>query len=96
MRVCRYCGFEAEVKEREIETRDGDLVVEVSVEAMREEQRRLALDRERERKGAQTLEELREIGRRRGYKPGWAEHVWAARGGGRRPHAAATLGGMRA
>ena len=29
--------------------------------------------------GAQTLEDLEEIGRRRGYKPGWARRVYAAR-----------------
>jgi DNA repair protein RadD len=31
--------------------------------------------------GAQTLEDLEEIGRRRGYKPGWARRVYAARMG---------------
>jgi hypothetical protein len=29
--------------------------------------------------GAQTLEQLRQVERQKGYKPGWADHVYRAR-----------------
>lgn len=72
---CPECGHVYEVKTREIEHVDGDLV-ELDVEAMRRAKKN-------EQAGAQTYEELVEIGRRRGYpRPeGWARHIWAARQG---------------
>lgn len=69
--TCPHCGFVYEVKERKIEQGEGELV---------------ELDREkiqRERKSqqgkAQTLGDLLAIEKARGYRPGWAHHVWSAR-----------------
>ncbi|MEN9861519.1 MAG: hypothetical protein RLZZ515_2001 [Cyanobacteriota bacterium] len=73
--VCPACGHEYQrdtVASGPAE-RDGELV-EIDEAALRRE-------RAREQAGAQTLEQLIEIGRRRGMKSpqGWARHVLAAR-----------------
>jgi superfamily II DNA or RNA helicase len=67
--VCPDCGHEFQVERRELEHVDGELV---------EVQRREA---KREQGQAQTLEDLIQIGKRRGMKNprGWARHVLAAR-----------------
>jgi superfamily II DNA or RNA helicase len=70
--VCPDCGHVFVVQQpRELEHVDGELV-EVMM------QRR---ERKREQGSAQTVEELAEVGRRRGMKNprGWARHVLAAR-----------------
>jgi superfamily II DNA or RNA helicase len=66
---CGECGFEFRPEKREIVQVDGDLV-EVQRREVRREQGR-----------AQTLEQLIEVGKRRGMKSprGWAQHVLAAR-----------------
>lgn len=73
--VCPACGhvYQREAVARGPEERDGELV-EVDPAALRRE-------RNREQAGAQTLEQLIEIGRRRGmkYPQGWARHILAAR-----------------
>lgn len=73
--VCPCCGHEyrREAVASGPEERDGELV-ELDPEILRREQRR-------EQGAAQTLEQLIEIGRRRGMKSphGWARHVLAAR-----------------
>lgn len=73
--VCPACGhvYQREAAPRGPEERDGELV-EVDPAALRRE-------RAREQAAAQTLEQLIEIGRRRGMKSpqGWARHVLAAR-----------------
>ena len=61
---CRH-QFRAEV--RELEQVDGELV-ELA-----------ARQRRREQGGAQSLEDLRQLAQRRGYKRGWAERVYEAR-----------------
>lgn len=71
--VCKFCGLAFELKPREVEQVDGDLT-EVDKEAMR----RVA----RQQQGrAQTVSELAEIGKQRGYKKpyAWASHIFRAR-----------------
>ncbi len=73
--VCPACGhvYQSEPVDRGPAEIDGELV-EVDETALRRQ-------RSREQAGAQTLEQLIEIGRRRGMKhpAGWARHVLAAR-----------------
>jgi len=71
--VCRECGekFGAEPKPRELLQQAGELV-ELDVAAMRKKV-------PREQAKARTLEGLQELGRQRGYAPGWAQHIWDAR-----------------
>jgi superfamily II DNA or RNA helicase len=63
--VCPGCGRAWPKKKLEIVEVDAELI-----EAMK---------RSEERRNAATLEALKKIARQRGYKPGWAEHVMAAR-----------------
>ena len=67
--ICPDCGHEFVAERRELQTVDGELV---------EVQRREA---KREQATASTLEDLIQIGTRRGMKnpAGWARHVLAAR-----------------
>lgn len=71
--VCKECGakFGAEAKPRELLHESGELV-ELDVKAIRKKV-------PREQAKARTLEGLRELGKLRGYAPGWADHIWAAR-----------------
>lgn len=70
-RVCPSC--EAEMTQTELPEEDAsEELVEIDPEEMRRARRR-------EEAGARTLEELQEIARRRGYKPGWAHHRYRAR-----------------
>lgn len=66
---CEECGHEFTPERRELETVDGELV---------ELQQR---ERRREQGSAQSLQELTELGRKRGYKnpAAWARYVIAAR-----------------
>lgn len=73
-RVCPACGHEYEpqlVQPRQVA---GELkpITEEQAAAIRQ---RAALRQGR----AKTLEELKEYAQAKGYKPGWAEHVWRAR-----------------
>lgn len=74
---CPMCGFVYEVQAREVEQVDGDLK---EVTAAELETMRAAREKKRQVGRAQTFEELQAIEKQRGYKPGWARHVWAARG----------------
>lgn len=65
------CGHVFVVKSREIEVVEGELR-EVDLSMVRRQQRR-------EQGRAQTLEDLKLVAAARGYKPGWAERVFAAR-----------------
>lgn len=68
--ICE-CGHVFTPKGREIEVVEGDLA-EIDVQALRRA-------RMREQGAAQTLEDLRRLAAMKGYKPGWAEKVFAAR-----------------
>jgi superfamily II DNA or RNA helicase len=67
--VCPDCGHEFTVERRDLVHVDGELV-EVNQQ-----------DRKREQSTAQTIEDLIQVGKRRGMKNprGWARHVMAAR-----------------
>lgn len=72
--ICPHCGAPAEVKSRRIDHVDGELqeITPEIAERMRKEKRS-------EVGGARTLEDLKAIEALRGYKPGWAEHVFNSR-----------------
>ena len=71
-KTCSECGYEFPAKPREIEQRDGELA-EVTPEMLAKRAER------REQGRAQSLEALREIARRKGYRPEWAHRVMAGR-----------------
>ena len=70
---CGECGHEFTPERRELQHVDGELV-EVSADQLRRETRR-------EQGEARTVEDLVQIGKRRGMKnpTAWARHVMAAR-----------------
>lgn len=72
-KACGECGHVFPIKAREdIEQREGTLV-----EMTPEE---IARKRERQAQGrSETLEQLMEFGKRKGYKPNWAIKLWNAR-----------------
>lgn len=65
------CGHVFAPKPREVKQEEGELQ-EVDIEAMRRQARQ-------EVGKARTLEELKAVAAQRGYKPGWAEHVYRSR-----------------
>jgi superfamily II DNA or RNA helicase len=66
--VCRECGHVFAPQEtRELQQVEGELV-EVA-----------ARERKREQGKAQTLDDLRQLAQKRGFKRGWAERVYQAR-----------------
>ncbi len=69
--ICKLCGTPFPVEAREVEQVDGELA-EIEAARVRREARR-------DQAKADSLEGLRELARQRGHKPGWADHVWAAR-----------------
>jgi superfamily II DNA or RNA helicase len=72
---CPECGhLFAPPPTRKLETIDGTLQ-----ELTQEQQLQIRYRRISEEKDCRTLDELEELGRQRGYKPGWARHRWAAR-----------------
>lgn len=77
---CPDCGFIFEVKGREVEEVEGELV-EMTREQREEMRRKESLSRRAEQGRAQTLEDLIRVGRSRGmkYPAHWAARVMAAR-----------------
>lgn len=72
---CPECGHAfATAGPREIHTVAGQLQEVTAAEMAAARFRRINEERD-----CQTLEELEELGRRRGYKPGWARYRWSAR-----------------
>lgn len=70
--ACIECGNIFEVKPRQnVEERAGELV-ELTAE-------QIARKKERQSQGMATLQQLRDIERIKGYKPGWSDHVYAGR-----------------
>ncbi len=74
-RKCPECGFLFEIQYRKIEQEAGELR-EINPEDMR---RMFNVTRKAEQAHAQSLDELRRIERDRGYKRGWAQHIFEAR-----------------
>jgi superfamily II DNA or RNA helicase len=72
--VCPHCGKEVEVKTRSLEAAEGELA-----EITEDMAERLKRERQREVKGAKTLEELERIGAQRGYSKSWARHAFEAK-----------------
>jgi superfamily II DNA or RNA helicase len=72
---CKQCGHVFVSDGREIDQVEGELeeITLEQIQAMRQQ-------KETERKRAQSYEDLLAIEKARGYKPGWARHVHAARG----------------
>lgn len=75
--ACPGCGFVYPVKQRDMEQRDGELV-EVTAETLARKKKRMEVGQ------ARSLEDLLMIERDRGYKHGWARHVWSSRTASRR------------
>ncbi len=76
-RVCPECGheFTTEAQDHGAEQLGTALLVEVS----EEEKQRIAAQKKREVGKARSLQELEALATQRGYKPGWARHVWQSR-----------------
>lgn len=68
--TCPECGHEFALPTLP-QARAGELEEIDAVEAARMKRREVAQ--------ARTLEDLQAIGRQRGYRPGWAHHVWKER-----------------
>jgi len=65
--VCAECGHQfASGEVRELTVVEGEL-------------KELAVTRKREQGTAQSLDDLRQLAKQRGYKPGWAERVYQSR-----------------
>jgi DNA repair protein RadD len=73
---CPQCGAMWQPEAREIKQVSGELKPLSPEEAAILKARAEA---KREQGKSQSLEQLKELARRRGYKPGWAEHIWHAR-----------------
>jgi len=77
--ICPLCGHIYQALQRSGPQQvDGELVEFTMREAAALERREVK-DKKREQAGAKTLAELEAIARQRGYKPGWAKRVMAAR-----------------
>lgn len=72
--VCPYCGHEYKRETRKPEQVDGKLE-----EITEEQKKNLRRKRMAEQAKAESLEDLKRIAKQRGYRPGWAKHVWRAR-----------------
>lgn len=72
--ACPHCGKPVEVKARNIEQVDGELV-----EITQEQAAALRKQKQGEVKKAKSLEDLQRIAAERGYSPGWAKHTWEAK-----------------
>ncbi len=74
--VCPTCGHVYELDIREVKTVDGELQQVTPEGALQ-----ISKQKRKEVAAAKSFEELFRIEKERGYKPGWAKHVYAARNG---------------
>lgn len=71
--VCGFCGKPFDIQSREVEEVEGELVeIDQEIAAAQRARRR-------EQGSARSLEELIAFGKSKGYKPGWAYHVYESR-----------------
>lgn len=73
LRLCPNCSTIAEVEERTPESVEGDLE-EIKQSEKLEKRKAIAQ--------AKTLQQLQEVAKKFGYKPGWAYHIYSARKNG--------------
>ena len=74
--ICPQCGERWIVQSREVDEVDGEL------KPVSEEQLKIAAEKKKRRQtqvDADSLEKLQELGKEKGYKPNWANHIWKAR-----------------
>jgi superfamily II DNA or RNA helicase len=71
--VCAECGWEWPVESRAVEQVKGDLS-EVDADVQRAK-----LEARKEVGMARSIESLKQLEVQRGYRPGWAQHVWSSR-----------------
>lgn len=74
LRQCPHCGHERQFNGRKVETKDGELV-----ELTPDQKAKISREKRSEVGKARTLEELQKIAQDRGYKRGWAQHVYNSR-----------------
>jgi len=72
--ACPSCGHEYKVDPNKLKQEEGELQ-----EITPEQAIRIKREKAREVATARTLEELEAIGRKRGYRHGWAKHIWNSR-----------------
>ncbi|MFP4561584.1 MAG: DEAD/DEAH box helicase [Thiohalorhabdus sp.] len=77
--ACPACGYEYDDGGRVPEQVEGELT-----EMTKEQKEALKRERKKEVARAKSLEDLQKIEKQRGYKPGWARHVYNARQGKQR------------
>lgn len=73
---CPQCGHINAVKERKLQTHDGELkqLSDTQIAQLREKK-----EKNREVGMAKTLDQLKAIAAARGYKPQWAQHIYDSR-----------------
>lgn len=85
MRICPHCGFEMQITQAEIEMKEEIELAEIKRQEQIAEQQRqkeiqeIVLDY-REPSDCETLEELQQFAKNRGYKPGWVYYQAKSRG----------------
>ena len=72
--ICPSCHHKYQIEFREIKIEKGELH-----ELTKEEKKHFQFKKIQERKKASSLADLKIIEKQRGYKNGWAEHVWKAK-----------------
>lgn len=83
---CPECGFIYPTQQRTVEEKDGELV-ELTEEDKSKIKYEMKWTKRKEQAKAETLDELIELGKQRGYKnpTGWAKHMFRAREA-KKPH----------
>jgi superfamily II DNA or RNA helicase len=76
LNVCPQCGTARLQKEVEIEVAEGQLV---EISEAEKERLRMKTNARKEQGKAQSLADLEALAAARGYKKGWAAHVWRSR-----------------
>jgi DNA repair protein RadD len=80
--ICANCGHVYKITGRELREEDGELQ-ELTAEQLEAVKIKKRIERKAEEAQAQTLDELRELGKKRGYKDTWADYRYNARQGKR-------------